>query len=657
MHIEEVAGIKVKMPFKPYEAQVRTMEVILRCLENRESGLVESPTGTGKSLSILCACLAWLSQTKNKPRVYVCSRTHKQIDQLIGQLKKLAYTPKTSVLAGRTHMCLNRQVLKETDKNSACRDAVKGEGCMYYTNKEMLARRMNAVFDIEEIRAEGARCKGCPYYASRILADESEVIFSPYNYILDPSIRKNMNIKLEESVVIIDEGHNVEDVCRSAGTLHIEGKTLDVIAIELANLLAGEQKEISFVPIVEALQGVKMYITKGVRESKREEQREEIKGEEIRRELAEMGVTEMSLELLRPALSFLVSEEQLSIPSTQFLESFVSILHGMLTRNINSYGMVRTGTSLVFMCLDAGLIFSQIISQTRSVVLLSGTLIPFDGLSRDLGCGEAKSRFPHRVEAPHVIGKSQLFSACITSAPSGSPLLGTYASMNSEGYLSEVGRVISTITGRLSGIGGVLCFVPSYAFLDRVSVKVKAKYLFREPKGSNKEFEDVLAQFRRVKDKGPVVLLCVYRGRASEGIDFKDAEARAVIAVGIPYPNIKDPGVSMKREYNDKHMGRTGNSWYETQAFRAVNQALGRCIRHRNDWGAIFLLDSRYQEKRALSLVSKWVSKDLNIFKHLEEAEKAFSSFLAPFAKEKGLPGPEKRPLADIPLRKLFRSF
>lgn len=30
-----------------------------------------------------------------------------------------------------------------------------------------------------------------------------------------------------------------------------------------------------------------------------------------------------------------------------------------------------------------------------------------------------------------------------------------------------------------------------------------------------------------------------------------------------------------------------GSRWYETEAFRALNQALGRCIRHRNDWGTV----------------------------------------------------------------------
>ena len=36
-----------------------------------------------------------------------------------------------------------------------------------------------------------------------------------------------------------------------------------------------------------------------------------------------------------------------------------------------------------------------------------------------------------------------------------------------------------------------------------------------------------------------------------------------------------------------------GQGWYLQSASRAVNQAMGRVIRHRHDWGAIFLLDDR----------------------------------------------------------------
>lgn len=37
-----------------------------------------------------------------------------------------------------------------------------------------------------------------------------------------------------------------------------------------------------------------------------------------------------------------------------------------------------------------------------------------------------------------------------------------------------------------------------------------------------------------------------------------------------------------------------GGEWYTQQASRAVNQAVGRVIRHRNDYGAIILCDERH---------------------------------------------------------------
>ena len=43
--------------------------------------------------------------------------------------------------------------------------------------------------------------------------------------------------------------------------------------------------------------------------------------------------------------------------------------------------------------------------------------------------------------------------------------------------------------------------------------------------------------------------------------------------------------VELKQEYNNEHSHRrgvlNGREWYQIQAYRALNQALGRCIRHK----------------------------------------------------------------------------
>lgn len=96
----------------------------------------------------------------------------------------------------------------------------------------------------------------------------------------------------------------------------------------------------------------------------------------------------------------------------------------------------------------------------------------------------------------------------------------------------------------------------------------------------------------------------VCRGKISEGLDFSDGKGRAVIITGIPYPPFKDPKVILKRQYLDDLVSEqkntksgmllTGDEWYHQQAARAVNQAIGRVIRHCNDYGAILLFDDRY---------------------------------------------------------------
>ena len=79
-----------------------------------------------------------------------------------------------------------------------------------------------------------------------------------------------------------------------------------------------------------------------------------------------------------------------------------------------------------------------------------------------------------------------------------------------------------------------------------------------------------------LKGRTGALMLAVCRGKVSEGLDFTDNNARAVVCVGIPFPNFKDTQVELKREYNDKKSQTSqllnGSQWYEIQAFRALNQ-------------------------------------------------------------------------------------
>lgn len=47
-------------PYQPYDIQLEFMRNLYQCLEDGNVGIFESPTGTGKSLSLICGTLTWL---------------------------------------------------------------------------------------------------------------------------------------------------------------------------------------------------------------------------------------------------------------------------------------------------------------------------------------------------------------------------------------------------------------------------------------------------------------------------------------------------------------------------------------------------------------------------------------------------------------------
>lgn len=56
--------------------------------------------------------------------------------------------------------------------------------------KDIPELRNVGVVDIEDLVSMGKRMKFCPYYMSRELKNHADIIFMPYNYLLDPRMRQ-----------------------------------------------------------------------------------------------------------------------------------------------------------------------------------------------------------------------------------------------------------------------------------------------------------------------------------------------------------------------------------------------------------------------------------------------------------------------------------
>ena len=132
---------------------------------------------------------------------------------------------------------------------------------------------------------------------------------------------------------------------------------------------------------------------------------------------------------------------------------------------------------------------------------------------------------------------------------------------------------------------------------------------------------------------------------------------------GIPYPSVYDPKVSLKKKFLDGRIGKSknglsGSEWYNLEAFRAINQAVGRVIRHKDDFGSILLLDKRFNIEANVAKLSSWLPKPQKhrdfklsiksledffaVHKYVPSKPKAVTTFKAPMS----LDG-KKRPLSE----------
>ncbi|GMI82426.1 hypothetical protein like AT1G20720 [Hibiscus trionum] len=794
-NVHHIAGIPVDFPYKPYGTQLSFMYRVISTLDRAQKdghchALLESPTGTGKSLSLLCSTLAWqqnyktnnikgiLSQSipapeaitdplghgggfipetqpssvppssvseppehsansKNKkkklaPTIYYASRTHSQISQVIHEYRKTSYRVSMAVLASRKHYCTNPQVSKENiDEECKLLLSDREAGCSEFKNMHKVKCHpslqkggCHEAHDIEDLVKIGQVVKGCAYYAARSMADDAQLVFCPYSYIVNPVIRGAMDVDIKGAIIVLDEAHNIEDIAREAGSLDLEEDALIKLQTELHQLKMIDAN--IYQPLYEMAMNLLSWIEQT--KSKLEETHDpkhyfsSWTGDKALRQLQEANISqqffpvllECAVKAIKAASDTESDVLHLSGMSVITLEGLFSSLTYFFSRDgshifdyqlalqrhfkkneRNAFGSWTC--SLGLWCLNPSVVFKDIADLSLSVILTSGTLSPMNSFSSELGV-----QFGNNLEAPHVIDvKSQVWSAVISHGPGNYQLDASYKTADQYAFQDALGKSLEEIFKIVPG--GCLIFFPSYKLMEKLCdrwrntgqwLQLKArKPLFVEPRGGNQEeFETVLKGYydsvsqgkkpvlrrkRRTKktddcesesaevtNHGGAAFLAVFRGKVSEGIDFSDDKARVVIAVGIPFPNINDKQIALKKKYNNIYRSSknllSGNEWYCQQAFRSLNQALGRCIRHRYDYGAIILLDWRFQDEKNRTYISKWLRPSIRMYgsfeKSLDELRSFFSEVKDLVAKNKKLSSlakyditfPQLKPQSDV---------
>lgn len=179
--------------------------------------------------------IPWMS------RIIFTSRTHSQLKQAMKELKSTNYKRMNSAILGsRKQMCINPDV-QQTGVNihSICKSIVKQRKCNFFNNLETLKCDSNFmdeikghVLDIEDLVSLGKSKNVCPYFLSQLMAENADIVFSPYNYVLDERIRsKNdlFTLILTNGTIIFDEAHNIPQMCEEISS--VEFSSDDILTI------------------------------------------------------------------------------------------------------------------------------------------------------------------------------------------------------------------------------------------------------------------------------------------------------------------------------------------------------------------------------------------------------------------------------------------
>lgn len=689
-HRFSINKIEVRFPFpNPYPAQIDIMKTSIKAFLKGQNALLESPTGTGKSLALLASALAYQESHPQIVRIFYTSRTHMQLKQLVSEFKKLAYFPRFGILASRAHLCLIPGVYKSPNPNAACRDLCNSEdGCPYYkkpntegnrsddienigfkpadvskktlygkttntTNNvpiDFTSQGQNPKFDLDDLKEYGKKNHLCPYQLAFSIYQGCQLVLCPYNYIFKANDDNNLLCDLAKNtaIVIFDEGHNIEDTARESCSLTFSLHQI----IDTLQDAESAPLESSYKTLFDHIRQITTDLQRFLKAKRMEynnlpkDQRPKYLKAEFKdvfkhvnpREIWSIG-TQMQ-NYVKYITTYGIEEKNEFFTETllSFCEACQDIFSILRSDKFDAFRIVFVPDEFNhperdqfrLLCMRPGVLFEPINVHALSVIIASGTLSPLDSFSSEL-----EATFPFRISAQHVVDSSQALAMSIVSN-NGVRITSKFSVLQADKntVFDALGQVL--IKTLPSVPGGALLFTPSYWVKNAIIKRWKQTKMFDEinrikpivEEISEKKAPQIFAQFKSYRFGALLIGVC--RGKISEGIDFSDDLARIVYAYGIPYPGIKDPDIEQKMQYNNQRHSTnesymSGNDWYTGQAFRALFQSIGRCLRHTNDYGAIVFLDDRIESN--LDKLPVWLKDNISTGLTPEDAANKLQSF------------------------------
>lgn len=596
-------------PYKPRETQKEIVSFIGGVVSSGRHAVIESGTGTGKTICSLAGALPF-AKAHGKKVLYL-TRTKSQQKQIITEMREIAKTEDVFAIAmqGRSPatcpmMTSDPELRSGTPEEMSrlCSHLKKkgGQGrcaCPYYdavTGLDVEEYVKTVRKDMPDPESFQRRCADdglCPYEAAKACLPYADVIAVPYTFIVSPAIRRHLldwlNTTIEELVVIVDEAHNLPDFLRESFTSEYRLRSLDHVEKESD---AYHNPEVSDgIAVSDVVGAMRKCFAEAALEYLMDEDGLIPYGfmEEIL--MSELCTTSSRLHCICKNMIELgetireEKKERRKLPRSYIGNLGLFIEFWMMCDDVGYVRLINGGDDPSFeaYCMDP-YEPAEPFRECFSSIHMSGTLDPIHQYAKELGLHRCDERvFPSPFDPENLV---TLYADDVTTRHKDLQI-----------DPDNIGRIRDYIIDIVNGTGrNTAVFFPSYEMMERFITNGTADALdgevFMERRGMPQvELMEVVDTFR---SSSGGTLFAVTGGRVSEGVDFPSKDLEVAVIVGLPYPR-----PSFKKEALIRYFDhRFGNGWecvVKTPMVRKMRQARGRLIRSETDRGAAIILDNR----------------------------------------------------------------
>ncbi|MBN1175395.1 ATP-dependent DNA helicase [Candidatus Woesearchaeota archaeon] len=611
----------------PYDSmrpiQEEMIKSILKEIEKKGNAIIHAPTGLGKTAASIAPTLKYALD--NNKVVFFLTPRNTQHRIAIQTLKEISSKQNIKIkgtdIVGKKWMCIQPgvSILATNEFNEYCRAMREDKKCEYFENlkngEALSADSQVAMSEldnlspvtVEEIVEIGGNHKVCPYEIAMLLAAKSNVIITDYYYLFHPKIRENFlkknDINLHDSIIIIDEGHNLPS--------RIKDLASEKISMGILKRAMGEAKKYNYENVGTVIERIASVLANMMPDG--EDEIYVNKEIFIKRINEIINYQEIIEEFYNVADNIREEQKQSAIGSiASFLDAWLGDDLGFTRIISREKRNGQENITLSYRCLDPSLISKEVIDQAHSTIVMSGTLTPTTMYKELLGFPkEAReetfpSPFPEENRLNMVIAKTS-----------------TKFTKRSESQYREIAEIVTNIANTTPGNSAI--FFPSYHLKDEIDKYLSKieKTVFHERQEMNgSEKEETIANFKKYKKTG-AVLLGVIGGNFSEGIDLPGDELKVVAMIGLP---LSRPDLETKAliDYYDKKFGAGWDYGYVYPAFNLLIQSAGRCIRSETDKGVIIFIDERFTWQNYYRCFPPTWKMKISVDKYPEMIEKFF---------------------------------